>query len=201
MQLDVFMALAVFASVMAFTPGPNNILLTASGVNFGFARTIPHMLGIDIGFVVLLAALAGGLGLVFAAVPALQVALKIAGALYMLWLAWKVASARPAGDGANDNAVGKPMTFLQAAAFQWVNPKAVVAALSGIAVYMRPGHEGEDFLVVVAVFALATVLSTATWAGFGVALRRFLRDPLHARIFNVVMGLLLVATIIPIVTE
>jgi threonine/homoserine/homoserine lactone efflux protein len=201
MQFDVLVALTVFAFVMAFTPGPNNILLTASGVNFGFARTIPHLLGVDVGFVILLAVFAGGLGLVFAAAPVLQILLKIAGALYMLWLAWKVGSARPATDGASANMLGKPMTFLQAAAFQWVNPKAVVAALSGVAVYMRPGHEREDFVIVLAVFALSTVLSTATWAGFGVALRRFLRDPMHARIFNIVMALLLVATIIPIVSE
>jgi threonine/homoserine/homoserine lactone efflux protein len=199
MPPDVLLALTVFAFVMAFTPGPNNILLTASGVNFGFARTIPHLLGVDVGFVLLLAVFAGGLGLVFAAVPALQLALKIAGAAYMLWLAWKVARARPAeGEG---SAPGKPMTFLQAAAFQWVNPKAVVAALSGVAVYMRPDHALQDFIVVLAVFALATVLSTATWAGFGVALRRVLRNPKHARIFNVTMGVLLVATIIPIVSE
>jgi threonine/homoserine/homoserine lactone efflux protein len=199
MQFDVFVALVVFANVMAFTPGPNNIMLTASGVNFGFARTVPHLLGVDVGFVVLLAVFAGGLGLLFAAVPALQLALKIAGALYMLWLAWKVASARPFDD--KGAALGRPMTFLQAVAFQWVNPKAVVAALSGIAVYMRPGHELPDFVIVLAVFALATVLSTATWAGFGVALRRVLRNPTHARIFNIVMGLLLVASIVPIVSE
>jgi threonine/homoserine/homoserine lactone efflux protein len=199
MQIDVFLALVVFAFVMAFTPGPNNILLTASGVNFGFVRTIPHLLGVDIGFVVLLATFAAGLGLVFAAVPALQYALKAIGALYMLWLAWKVASARPIQDG--DEAPGRPMTFLEAAAFQWINPKAVVAALSGVAVYMRPGHKLYDFVIVLAVFALSTVLSTATWTGFGVALRRLLRNPRHARIFNIAMAVLLVATIIPIVRE
>lgn len=197
MQIDVFLALVVFAFVMAFTPGPNNILLTASGVNFGFVRTIPHLLGVDIGFVILLATFAAGLGLVFAAVPALQYALKVAGALYMLWLAWKVASARPVQDG--DDAPGRPMTFLEAAAFQWINPKAVVAALSGVAVYMRPGHELYDFAIVLAVFALSTILSTATWTGFGVALRRLLRNPRHARIFNVTMALLLIASVVPIV--
>ncbi|MBV8792135.1 MAG: LysE family translocator [Pseudolabrys sp.] len=197
MQFDVFIALVVFAFVMAFTPGPNNILLTASGVNFGFARTIPHLLGVDIGFVFLLAVFAAGLGLVFAALPVLQIALKIAGALYMLWLAWKVATARPAED--SDGPLGQPMTFWQAAAFQWVNPKAVVSALSGVAVYMRPGHELHDFAVVLFIFALATVLSTATWAGFGVALRSFLREPRHARIFNIAMAALLVASIVPIV--
>jgi threonine/homoserine/homoserine lactone efflux protein len=201
MQLDVFLALVLFASVMAFTPGPNNILLTASGVNFGFMRTIPHLLGVDIGFVILLAVFAAGLGLVFAALPALQLVLKIAGALYMLWLAWKVATARPVAAGGEEKTARRPMTFWQAIAFQWVNPKGVVAALSGVAIYMQPGHEREDFVIVLAVFGLATVLSTATWAGFGVALRRFLRDPVHARIFNVVMGLLLVASIVPMVSE
>ncbi|HVV61439.1 MAG TPA: LysE family translocator [Pseudolabrys sp.] len=199
MQVDVFLALVVFAFVMAFTPGPNNILLAHSGVNFGFARTIPHQLGVDVGFVFLLAVFAAGLGVVFAAAPALQLALKIAGALYMLWLAWKVASARPLEE--KGAAAGRPMTFLQAAAFQWINPKAVVAALSGIAVYMRPGHEFGDFLIVLAVFAVSTVLSTATWTGFGVALRGLLHNPTYARIFNVTMGVLLAACIIPIVSE
>jgi threonine/homoserine/homoserine lactone efflux protein len=200
MPIEVLTALVVFAFVMAFTPGPNNILLTASGVNFGFVRTVPHLLGVDIGFVFMLAVFAGGLGLVFASLPALQLVLKIAGAAYMLWLAWKVANAKPPTD-ADRSARGKPMTFLQAAAFQWVNPKAFVAVLSGVAVYMRPGHERQDFVIVLIVFGLATALSTATWAGFGVALRKFLRDPRHARIFNVTMGLLLVASIYPIVTE
>jgi len=197
MPLDVFIALVVFANVMAFTPGPNNIMLTASGVNFGFSRTIPHLLGIDFGFIVLLAAFAGGLGVLFATVPALQLVLKIAGAGYMLWLAWKVATARPARDG--DDAPGRPMTFLQAAAFQFVNPKAVVAALSGVAVYMRPGHELYDFSIVLVVFAVATMLWTATWAGFGVAVRKTLTNPTHARIFNVAMAALLVISILPMV--
>lgn len=199
MQIDVFLALVVFAFVMAFTPGPNNILLTASGVNFGFARSVPHLLGVDAGFLLLLAVFAAGLGLVFAALPALQITLKIAGAIYMLWLAWRVAVARPVEE--KQDAPGRPMTFIEAVAFQWVNPKAVVAALSGVAVYMRPGHELNDFAVVLAVFALATALSTVTWTGFGVALRGFLRSPLHARIFNVSMALLLVASILPIVRE
>ncbi|MDI3468490.1 MAG: Transporter, LysE family [Pseudolabrys sp.] len=197
MPFDVLLALTVFAVIMAFTPGPNNILLTASGVNFGFTRTIPHLLGVDIGFVVLLAAFAAGLGVVFAAVPALQLALKVAGAAYMLYLAWKVGTAKLKEEATETP--GRPMTFLQAVAFQWVNPKAVVAALSGIAVYMRPGHERYDFAIVLVVFAVATVLSTATWAGFGVALRRLLCEPRHARMFNIAMAILLAATVIPIV--
>lgn len=198
MPADIFLALVVFSFVMAFTPGPNNIMLAASGVNFGFSRTIPHMIGVTLGFAVLLAACAAGLGLAFAALPSLQLMLKIGGALYMLWLAFKVATAHLTSE--ETGAAARPFTFLQAAAFQWINPKAVVAALSGIAVYVRPGHEGSDFPVMLGVLTVATVLSVATWSGFGVALRRFLRDPVHARIFNVAMALLLVLSIVPMVT-
>lgn len=195
MPYDIFVALVVFAFVMAFTPGPNNIMLTASGVNFGFMRTIPHQLGVAIGFLILVLACAAGLGLVFSAIPLLQNVLKFAGAAYMLWLAWKVANAKPAGD--NNDPMARPMTFVQAAAFQWVNPKAVLASLSAIAIYIRPGHERSDLVVVLAVFGLSTFGAVSTWTGFGVALSRLLRDPLHARIFNVIMALLLVASIVP----
>jgi threonine/homoserine/homoserine lactone efflux protein len=198
MPYDLFLALVVFAFVMAMTPGPNNIMLTASGVNFGFARSVPHMSGVTIGFLVLVGACAGGLGLLFASVPALQLVLKVAGAGYMLWLAWKVANSKPA-DGEGD-AAAQPLTFLQAAAFQWVNPKGVLAALSGIALFMRPGHAVSDFSIMVTVYGLATLASVTVWTGFGVALRRLLTNPRHARIFNIAMGLLLVASIVPMVS-
>ncbi|MDO8877559.1 MAG: LysE family translocator [Pseudolabrys sp.] len=197
MPLDVLLALALFTFATAFTPGPNNIMVTASGVNFGFARTIPHMAGITVGFMVLVAACAAGLGALFTAVPALQLALKIIGSLYMLWLAWKVANARPASDEPDE--LARPLTFLQAAAFQWVNPKAVVIGLTAISLYVRPDHRVADVLVVLVLFGLFTALTVVTWTGFGVALRSVLRDPRRARIFNVVMALLLVASIVPMV--
>jgi threonine/homoserine/homoserine lactone efflux protein len=197
MPLDIFLALVLFSIVMAFTPGPNNIMLAASGVNFGFARTVPHMAGVALGFLALLAACGAGLGLVFAAVPALQLALKVAGAAYMLWLAFKVATAHLSDS--EGSAPARPFTFLQAAAFQWVNPKALVASLSAIAVYVRPGHERTDFPVMLAVLMVCTVGSVSTWTGFGVGLRRLLREPRHARIFNLAMALLLVASIVPMV--
>jgi threonine/homoserine/homoserine lactone efflux protein len=197
MPVEMFVALVAFASAMAFTPGPNNIMVTASGVNFGFTRTIPHILGITIGFVVLLAACAAGLGAIFAAWPPLQIALKAVGAIYLLWLAWKIATAAPSSGG--DEQVAQPITFLQAALFQWVNPKAVVIALSAIAIYVRPMHWLSDLALLLFVFAVATLLAVATWTGFGVALRQVLSDPKHARIFNVAMALLLVASIVPMV--
>jgi threonine/homoserine/homoserine lactone efflux protein len=181
---------------MAFTPGPNNILLAASGVNFGFTRTIPHIAGVTIGFMVLLLACSAGLGLIFGAVPELHIVLKVAGAAYMLWLAYKVATAHLAQDA---QAPARPFTFLQAAAFQWINPKAVVASVSAIAIYVRPDHQSIDFPVMLSVFAAATILAVLAWAGFGAALRGLLRDPAHARTFNIAMALLLVASIVPMV--
>ena len=199
MPLDIFLALATFAFVMAFTPGPNNIMLAASGVNFGFARTVPHMAGVVVGFVVLIFASGTGLGLVFAAVPQLQLVIKIAGSAYLLWLAYKVATAHQARDAGSGPA--RPFTFWQAAAFQWINPKGLVAAISAIAIYLRPGHRTWDLGIMLVVFGVVTVGSVATWAGFGVALRRLLREPGRARLFNIAMALLLVASIVPMLLE
>jgi threonine/homoserine/homoserine lactone efflux protein len=197
MPLDLFMALVAFAAATAFTPGPNNIMVTASGVNFGFTRTLPHIFGITLGFVVLLVGCAAGLGLVFAAYPPLQIVLKIAGAAYMLWLSWKVATAEPATD--NGGPVPQPISFWQAALFQWVNPKAVVIALSAIAIYVRPERWLSDLALLLVVFGVMTILAVATWTGFGVALRRLLTHPQYARVFNRVMAALLVLSILPMV--
>jgi len=196
MSQETLLALVSFAFVMSFTPGPNNILLTTSGVNFGFVRSIPHILGVKFGFVALLAACGLGLGLLFATYPTAQTALKVAGALYMLWLAWKVANASSAAGTA---AGPRPISFLQAAVFQWVNPKGIVAAVSAIALFVRPDTALTDFLLLIFIFGLFTILATCTWTAFGAALSTWLRDPRHARVFNVVMALLLVASIVPMV--
>ena len=197
MPLDVFLALASFAFVMAFTPGPNNIMLTASGANFGFVRSIPHMAGVVVGFVILLVVSGGGLGALLVSFPSIQMALKVVGAVYMLWLAWKIANAHGGQDRTNPNA--RPLTFLQAAAFQWVNPKGVIIAFGAVALYVRPERAFLDLLILLIVFGLATLLSTVTWSSFGVALSRVLRNERRARIFNIVMALLLVASIVPMV--
>ena len=197
MPLELFLAQVVFASVMAFTPGPNNVRLAASGVNFGFMRTMPHIWGVTIGFDVLLIAGAVGVGFLFHAFPALHTVIKIGGAIYMLYLAWKVATAHQGGG--EDEAPAKPFTFMQAAAFQWINPKALIAVIGGVALYVRPGYEWIDFPVMLVVMTVATLGAVALWTGFGVALRRFLRDPKRARIFNISMALLLVVSIVPMV--
>ena len=196
MPLDIFLALASFAFVMAFTPGPNNIMLTASGANFGFARSIPHMAGVVVGFVILLVVSGGGLGALLVTFPSVQTALKVVGAAYMLWLAWKIASAHGGQDG---NPNGRPLTFLQAAAFQWINPKGVIIAFGAVALYVRPERAFLDLLILLTVFGVATLLSTVTWLCFGAALSQVLRDERRARIFNILMALLLVVSIVPMV--
>jgi threonine/homoserine/homoserine lactone efflux protein len=201
MTPDVFAALLLFAFVTSITPGPNNLMLMASGVNFGFARTVPHMLGIGAGFLSLLLGVGFGLGAVLAAWPPLHMALKAAGGVYLLYLAWRIAMARtmaPAGaSDAQGEGRARPMSFLEAAAFQWVNPKAWVMAVTAMAVYASPQSPFVSVVVVAAAFALVNLPCVSSWAGFGVALRGFLADPVRLKWFNIAMGLLLVASLWP----
>jgi threonine/homoserine/homoserine lactone efflux protein len=197
MTPEVFLAMASFAFVMAFTPGPNNVMLTASAANFGFVPSIPHMLGVTLGFVVLVAASGAGLGSLLAAMPSAQTVLKVLSVAYMLWLAWKVANAGAADEGGGMNT--RPLTFFQAAAFQWINPKGVVIALGAITLFVSPARPIADLSILLTVFGVITMLSTICWSLFGVALRRLLRDRRRARIFNVCMALLLIVSILPMV--
>ncbi len=194
MQADAFMALLVYAFVTSITPGPNNLMLLASGVNFGFVRTIPHALGIGGGFLSLLLAVGLGLGALLATFPSLHLALKIVGAAYLVYLAWRVAMSRSLG---NRDATARPMTFLEAAAFQWVNPKAWVMAVSAMAVYTNPAEPFVSMVIVALAFAAVNVPSVSTWAGFGTALRGFLADPARLKWFNIAMGVLLALSLVP----
>ncbi|TIW00784.1 MAG: LysE family translocator [Mesorhizobium sp.] len=195
MSLDAFLALLVYALVTSITPGPNNLMLLASGVNFGIVRTVPHMLGISIGFLVLLLAVGFGLGAVLMAFPTLHTALKIAGAAYLLYLAWKIAMSRSVSD--RKGAEARPMRFIDAAAFQWVNPKAWVMAITAMAVYTNPDHPFVSVALVSIAFTIVNLPSVSVWAGFGTALRGFLSDPVRLKWFNIAMGLLLAATLWP----
>ncbi len=195
MTADAFLALLVYALVTSITPGPNNFMLLASGVNFCFVRTVPHMLGIGIGFLVLLLAVGFGLGAVLTAFPALHTVLKVAGGAYLLYLAWKIAMSRSMG--AEAGAKARPMNFLEAAAFQWVNPKAWVMAITAMAVYTNPDQPFLSVVVISLAFAVVNLPSVSTWAGFGTALRGFLSEPMRLKWFNIAMGVLLAATLWP----
>jgi len=192
---DVFFALVVFAFVTSITPGPNNVMLMASGVNFGFRRTLPHIFGIGIGFLSLLLGVGFGLGALLTAFPAAHVALKIAGGAYLLYLAWRVAMTRSISEGKGGSA--RPMTFLEAAAFQWVNVKAWVMAITGISVYSSSTSPFLSVILVAVAFALVNLPCVSTWAAFGVALRGFLSEPTRLKWFNIAMGIALAASLWP----
>ena len=194
MALDTFLALLLFAFTTSITPGPNNMMLFASGVNFGFRRTIPHMFGIGVGFFVLLIGVGLGLGALLHAVPLLYTILKFAGGAYLVWIAWKIATSRSI---AEKESGAQPMSFLSAAAFQWVNPKAWVMAVTAMATYTNPQLYLISVLVVGFAFAAVNVPSVSTWAGFGSALRDWLSDPVRLKWFNITMAVLLVLSLWP----
>jgi threonine/homoserine/homoserine lactone efflux protein len=196
MSFEIFVALVVFATVTSVTPGPNNLMLLSSGVNFGFRRSIPHMVGISVGFVVLLLAVGAGMGSLLTALPALYTALKIVGGVYLLYLAWKIATST-SFDSAESGA--RPMSFLAAAAFQWVNPKAWVMAVTAMGTYTDPSNFWPTMVLVAAVFGVVNLPNVAIWAGMGVALRRWLSEPRRLRAFNIVMAVLLVASLWPLI--
>src|SRR6056297_131312 len=196
MTLDLFTALATFAFVTVITPGPNNLMLMASGTNFGFVRTIPHMLGIGLGFPLMVFCVGMGVMRVFDIWPLSYTLLKAVSVAYLLFLAWKIANAAPPR-AAEGPAEGKPLTFLQSAAFQWVNPKAWSMALSAITLYAA----GRDLLAVLwvgAVYVGVSAISTTSWTVLGQQLRRLLKHPARLRVFNWVMAVLLVATLVPV---
>jgi threonine/homoserine/homoserine lactone efflux protein len=194
LQLEILIALAGFSLVSSITPGPNNLMLLASGTNYGFVRSLPHMFGISGGFAILLLCVGFGLGEILEASPTLYLGLKIAGATYLIYLAWKIANSGPIASGKID---GRPMRFIEAAAFQWVNPKAWVMALGSMTAYTNPSTYMLSVVIVAAVFTLVNLPSIAVWCGMGLWLRQFLADPLRLRIFNITMAVLLVASLWP----
>jgi threonine/homoserine/homoserine lactone efflux protein len=194
MSYDLFLALLGFAFVTSVTPGPNNMMLLASGVNFGLRRTVPHMLGISLGHMLMVVVVGLGLSGIFHAEPRLMVALKVAAVGYMLWLAWKIAHAAAPGTA---DAAARPFTFLQAAAFQWVNPKAWAMALGAIAAY-APEPDPARIAIVAGVFAAVNLPSVSVWAGAGQALRGCLSDPRKLSVFNWTMAVLLVLSLVPV---
>lgn len=195
MSGDTFLALLIFAFVASVTPGPNNLMLLASGVNHGFRKTLPHMMGIAGGFGSLLMAVGLGLGALLTAFPQLHLGLKVAGGAYLLYLAWKIATARSIED--RGERTKKPMTFWAAALFQWVNPKAWVMGLTAMGLYANPDMPLLSTLLVTAAFVVVNFPSVSVWAGFGQVLRGFLADPTRLKWFNITMGVLLASTLWP----
>ena len=197
--MDLLLALAVFCLVTLFTPGPNNLMLMTSGLNFGVRRGVPHLLGVVLGFSLMVLIVGLGLGAIFEAWPLLYLLLKYAGAAYLLYLAWQIAVSKPAVP--STDSARNPISFLQAAVFQWVNPKAWVMAVGAISTYAAVAPFPFNVIVIAALFGVFGLASSGTWLGFGAALQRILKDPRAVRIFNIVMALLLVASLYPIFAD
>jgi threonine/homoserine/homoserine lactone efflux protein len=199
MSTELLLAFVGFACATLFTPGPNNIMLLSSGLTFGLRRTLPHIAGVAIGFAVMVAAMGFGFGAVFTAYPLLQTILKYAGAAYLLWLAGVIAFAKPA---APEAAVERrPMSFLGAAAFQWVNVKGWVIAVGTVTAYAALARYPWNVAMQAAVMLAIGTASSTTWALFGTSLQSLVKSPRAVRVFNLVMAALLVASLYPVLRE
>jgi threonine/homoserine/homoserine lactone efflux protein len=197
-SLEILWALLLFVVVTLITPGPNNTMLMTTGLNFGFRRGLPHLMGVALGFGAMVLAVGLGLGAMFAAYPAAYTALKYAGAAYLLYLAWQIATAGGVEEGATR---GRPITFLEAAAFQWLNPKGWVMAVGAVSAYAAVAPFPFNMGLIAFLFGSLGILSSATWLGFGTALKRLLTSPLAVRAVNITMALLLIASLWPILAD
>jgi threonine/homoserine/homoserine lactone efflux protein len=196
MSQPLFIAFVVFATVMFFTPGPNNVMLLSSGLTFGFRRTLPHVAGVTFGFAFMIGAVGLGFGTIFIAYPVLQTILKYAGVAYLIYLAAAIAMSGPVkSDQGNGR---RPMTFWGAAVFQWINVKGWVMVIGTITAYAAIASFPWNIAIQVALSLILGAVSCTAWALFGTALRPILTSPKAVRAFNVVMALLLLASLYPV---
>ncbi len=194
MSYELITALTLFAFVSSITPGPNNLMLMASGANFGFRRSVPHMFGVTLGFILMIILVGVGLVQVFEAYPLSNTVLKVVSIAYLLYLATKIATAAPLEKG---ETAGTPMTLLQAALFQWVNPKAWTMAVTAVTVY-TPDHTLTSIAVVALVFGTLNLPSIGSWTFLGQQMARILTNPRRMVLFNWTMALLLVTSLYPV---
>ncbi|MFG3595402.1 LysE family translocator [Bradyrhizobium sp. RDI18] len=198
MSQSLLIAFIMFATVMFFTPGPNNIMLLSSGLTYGFRPTIPHIMGITVGFAFMVGAVGLGLGTIFIAYPVLQTILKYAGVAYLIYLAWAIAMSEPPSADQDKRREGRPMTFWGAAMFQWVNAKGWVMVIGTITAYAAIAAYPWNIAIQVGLSLLLGILSCTAWALFGTALRPILTSRRAVRAFNIVMAVLLLASLYPV---
>ncbi len=193
--METTLPLIAFVVASTVTPGPNNLMVLASGANWGLARTLPHILGIVFGLPVMILGVGLGVSAVFAAAPWLHTVLKYVAFAYLCWLAWRIAVAKRPGESGG---IGRPLNLWEAAAFQWVNPKAWAMVASGMAVFIDPnGNKLIQVLVFAALFSAVVLPNCIAWAAFGRGIARFLSSDGRRRWFNIAMAVLLVAATVP----
>jgi threonine/homoserine/homoserine lactone efflux protein len=194
MSYEFVTSLSLFAFVSSITPGPNNLMLMASGANYGFKRTIPHLLGVSMGFVFMAVLLGMGLVNLFEAYPVTYQVLKVTAVVYLFYLAWKIANASTAQAS---QPTGKPFTFFQAVLFQWVNPKVWAMALTTLSVYTHD-RSMQSVLLVSVIFGAVNLPCVAVWATIGQQMARLLTKPKQLRLFNRIMAILLIISLYPV---
>lgn len=197
MTLEIFIALTIFAFVSSISPGPNNLMLMGSGANFGFKKTVPHLLGVALGFTAMIVLVGLGIMQIFDYYPSSYQVLKVLSVAYLLYLAFKLATASNAIEQGKSKS--KPMTFMQAALFQWVNPKAWTMALTGVSVY-APSQTLSAVLFVALVFGLINLPCVSSWIVMGEKMQRLLTNHTRLKVFNYSMSALLVASLYPVIT-
>jgi len=202
--VTMLISIGTFTLSTVMTPGPNNIMLLSSGLTFGYKRTIPHSLGVMFGFSFMVVLVGLGMGVLFEKFPFIFTVLKIVGIIYLFWMAWKIASNDGSyeveeGNGGNGKS---PFTFLQAAAFQWVNPKAWIMAVTSISVFVTSNEDSFfQVLTIAFIYLLSGVISTNSWALGGVILKKIIKDKKSVKIFNITMAILLIASVVPFIFE
>jgi len=199
--MELYIAILVFAISTTITPGPNNIMIMSSGLNFGLKRSLPHLMGICLGFPLMVAGVGLGFGAIFERFPVIHEVIKVLGVLYLIYLAYLVATSAPKSLD-NNTSETKPLTFIQAALFQWINPKAWVMATGAVAAYTT--QDASIMLQVMFIslaFLIAGVPCVGMWLVCGTWLKRFLKEVKYQRLFNLTMALLLIVSILPVIGE
>ncbi|MCP3875543.1 MAG: LysE family translocator [Desulfobacteraceae bacterium] len=194
----MILSITSFGLALTMTPGPNNIMLLSSGLTFGYKRTLPHALGVNFGFPAMVICVGLGVGKLFEIFPFIYTALKMVGICYLLWMAWHIAKTKGSLDTANKK--DKPFTFLQAALFQWVNPKAWMLAVTSTTTFITDHQIASiQVMIIACIYFFCAIFSTNSWSLGGVMLRRFIQDERFVQIFNIIMAILIVGSILPFV--
>lgn len=197
--MDLFFAVLFFAVSTTVTPGPNNVMIMSSGVNYGIKASVPHWLGICLGFPLMVLLVGLGFGVVFERYPHLHQLIKVLGVAYLLWLAWRIASAEPK---AIEQGKSKPFSFIQAALFQWVNGKAWVMASGAVAAFTSVGGiYWLEVSIITLAFLLVAFPCVGVWLVFGAALRKILTKAVFQRAFNITMAIILLLSVVPVMLE
>jgi len=199
--ITMLISIATFTLSTVMTPGPNNIMLLSSGLTFGYKNTIPHILGIIVGFPIMVILVGLGMGMLFEQFPFLLTLLKVIGIVYLFWMAYKIANNHSTYQ-VDENSESQPFTFLQAAFFQWVNPKAWIIVVTAISVFVTSNESSFlQVLIIAFIYMISGIISTNSWTLGGVFLKQFIKDEKGVKFFNISMSILLVLSVLPFIFE